>query len=62
MLQWLSSDFQADKVDTMQIQLSHWVEEQDSVDMESQGPHKQLNTAEEMVRVCPNLKNHLLDF
>lgn len=55
-LAW-SSPSQAVKLDTVEIQLSHMVEEQKNWDVESRGLRSQLDKADEMVRVCFLLKS-----
>lgn len=43
----------------METQLGHLVEERRSVDKETQGLRNQLAKAEDRVRVCYKLQNHL---
>lgn len=53
---WPSSRSQAVKLDSVEIQLSHMVEEQKNWDVESRGLRSQLDKADEMVRACFLLK------
>lgn len=55
---WLSSPSQAVKLDSVEIQLSHMVEEQKNWDVESRGLRSQLDKADEMVRVRFLLKSN----
>lgn len=48
------------KLDSVEIQLSHLLEERKSVDRETQGLRNQLDKAEDMVRVCCSLHNQAL--